>query len=89
MAKRSLCEICGAGGVTALELERRRVLLCRAHAGQVLSAELRSIDELRRLFVEQDGRRALLARRARDERRMFPPRPEGRRRSEGRRQTDA
>jgi hypothetical protein len=89
MARNSTCEICGARAAAPLDLEDRRVSLCRTHADQALSAHARSVDELRRLFVEPNGRRALLARRARDERRMFPPRPEGRRLDEGRRQTDA
>jgi hypothetical protein len=89
MARKSTCEICAARAAIPLDLEERRVSLCRTHADQALSAEACSVDELRRLFLEPDGRRALLARRAKDERRMFPPRPEGRRLDEGRRQTDA
>jgi len=88
MGRRATCEICGEPTTTALELDRRRVQLCRAHADAALAARASSFEELRALFVEPQGRRALLTRRAKDERRVFPPRPEGRRHDDGRRQTD-
>lgn len=83
------CEICGASaGVSGVDLGTRIVVLCNAHAREARLAHVASPEALRALFVESDGRRALLSRRARDERRAFPPRPEGRRRTLGRRQTD-
>lgn len=84
------CELCGAAAVAASSLEDglRRVLLCRQHAESAHAAGATSIEAVRALFVESDGRRALLPRRA-DERRLFPPRPEGRRLARGRRKTDA
>jgi hypothetical protein len=84
------CEICGASatGVSGVDLGTRVVVLCSAHARDARLAHVASPEALRELFVESDGRRALLPRRARDERRTFPPRPEGRRRTLGRRQTD-
>jgi hypothetical protein len=54
----------------------------------------RTYDELRALFREQPdaespwGRRSLLERRDADDRRAFPPRPEGRRMTGGRRSSD-
>jgi hypothetical protein len=85
-----LCEICGAaaGAASSLTDGMRRVLLCRAHAESARQAGADSIEALRALFVESGGRRALLARRATHERRLFPPRPEGRRIARGRRSTD-
>ena len=82
------CEICLKPPVIDLDLEDRQVHLCTAHAREARAANVTSTDELRRLFVESDGRRALLARRAADERRLFPPRPEGRRHDDGRRESD-
>jgi len=72
---------------SSIEDGTRRVFLCPMHAQQAESAGAESIDALRTLFVEVDGRRALLARRA-TERRLFPPRPEGRRLERGRRSSD-
>jgi len=90
MKRSRVCEICGAAASAASSIEdgERRVLLCRAHAENAQAAGAASIEELRALFVEADGRRALLARRAPLERRMFPPRPEGRRIARGRRKSD-
>ena len=84
------CEICGASaaGVSGVDLGTRIVVLCSVHAREARLARVASPEALRALFVESEGRRALLPRRARDERRTFPPRPEGRRRALGRRQTD-
>jgi hypothetical protein len=83
------CEICGAAASAASSLTdgMRRIQLCGAHAQSARTAGAASIEAVRALFVESDGRRALLARRA-TERRLFPPRPEGRRLARGRRKTD-
>jgi hypothetical protein len=91
MKRTRACEICGAAAAAASSLTdgMRRIFLCRAHAESARTAGATSLDALRALFVEADGRRALLARRAPRERRMFPPRPEGRRVARGRRSTDA
>jgi hypothetical protein len=89
MKRTRACEICGAAAVAASSLEDglRRILLCRPHAESAHAAGAASVEAVRALFVESDGRRALLARRA-TERRLFPPRPEGRRLARGRRKTD-
>lgn len=67
-------------------------MLCREHAGAVAIRMPRTWDELRELFAGAGGtdRRSPLARRAGlpDERRVFPPRPEGRRTGTGRRTGD-
>jgi hypothetical protein len=90
MKRTRVCEVCGAAASAASTLDDglRRVVLCRAHAESAREAGAASIEAVRALFVESGGRRALLARRA-DERRLFPPRPEGRRLARGRRKTDA
>jgi len=87
---RGQCEVCGGsiGGVARLDLGSRAIVLCREHAERARIAEADSPEALHALFVEADGRRALLDRRAPEERRLFPPRPEGRRHDAGRRQSD-
>jgi hypothetical protein len=91
MSRKRSCEVCGeaSGALTSIDSDLRRVVLCQAHAESAQREGTRSVEALRALFVEAEGRRALLARRAEDERRMFPPRPEGRRLSRGRRKSDA
>jgi hypothetical protein len=83
-----------SGKLSRVVVEGRAVRLCRAHAAVVASAMPRTFDELRALFREQPsesspwGRRSKLERRASDDRRAFPPRPEGRRMTGGRRASD-
>jgi hypothetical protein len=52
------------------------------------SLPVESLSELRRLFRESGGKRSLLERRQELDRRVFPARPEGRRRNGGRRSSD-
>ena len=90
------CEVCanhGPSGKTAKKLrrvlvEKRVVALCEDHARVVTDAGIETLDELAALFPEPSGQRSLVSRRAPLDRRVFPPRPEGRRRSLGRRSTD-
>ena len=75
--------------------------LCRTHAAMVASVLPGTFEELRAVFrgiasplqvgASGDGeeRRSPIARRAELDRREFPPRPEGRRASSGRRVGDA
>jgi len=71
-------------------LDRRILSLCDEHASAVERTGAETLDELRALFQEPDGARSRVDRRAPVDRRMFPPRPEGRRRApSGRRSTDA
>jgi hypothetical protein len=70
-----------------LVVEGRIVALCDEHATAVGHARSKSLDVLRELFREKDGKRSLLDRRSPLDRRLFPPRPEGRRRV-GRREKD-
>lgn len=67
----------------------RIVALCDAHADQLRRSGMNDVEGLRELFVETGGRRSLVGRRSPLDRRVFPPRPEGRRRSAGRRHDDA
>lgn len=71
-----------------LLIEDRIVALCNDHADAATREGVESLEELRALFAEDQGRRSLVDRRSPLDRRMFPPRPEGRRRSFGRRTTD-
>ncbi|HLV68635.1 MAG TPA: hypothetical protein VKY73_22615 [Polyangiaceae bacterium] len=66
----------------------RIVALCQSHAECVERNGVADLEALRALFTEADGRRSLIERRAPLDRRVFPPRPEGRRRGNGRRSND-
>ena len=89
------CEVCKslkaaertAGNAELHWLSDGWVALCEEHAAQARIGDMACVQDVRRRFREADGRRALLARRS-GERRAFPPRPEGRRRSTGRRRAD-
>ncbi|MBK7585405.1 MAG: hypothetical protein IPI67_35090 [Myxococcales bacterium] len=67
----------------------RIVALCTQHADQLRRSGARDVDDLRQVFSEGDGKRSLVGRRSPLDRRVFPPRPEGRRRGDGRRADDA
>jgi hypothetical protein len=84
-------------------IQGRALCLCRAHAGTVAAAMPETFEEMRALFVglprnappsassataTATERRSPISRRNPDERRVFPPRPEGRRLGGGRRATD-
>lgn len=98
-----VCEVCAALALSETDgarapavarptrrmlIEERVLSLCDQHAAVIELARVRTLDELRELFRETEGRRALLQRRAALDRRMFPPRPEGRRMGGGRRVSD-
>lgn len=68
---------------------RRIVSLCDAHARELRASGADDVEQLAALFSEPGGRRSLIGRRAPLDRRVFPPRPEGRRCSAGRRHDDA
>jgi len=87
--------------ISRLVMEGRPIPLCRDHAGIVAAARPASLEELRTLFVGATidieamirtglmvERRSPISRRESDDRRAFPPRPEGRRRGYGRRTSD-
>jgi hypothetical protein len=86
----SPCELCSYSGQHGDAAEpwafgERLVWLCPEHRARAEAAP--SEDALRELFREPDGQRCLLPRRN-EERRVFPPRPEGRRKGNGRRRAD-
>lgn len=94
------CELCPALKTRATAAEHRpklrRVLvgervvaLCEKHADLVRKQAPATVEELRKAFPERRGNRSLLERRAPLDRRAFPPRPEGRRASSGRRASDS
>jgi hypothetical protein len=69
-------------------VHERIIAVCDDHA--LLASGARSIEELRGLFIEGRGRRSLVDRRSPLDRRLFPPRPEGRRaKPQGRRKSDS
>lgn len=62
--------------------------LCAEHAQAFREYRPETIGGVASLFPEDTGKRSLVSRRAPLDRRQFPMRPEGRRRSAGRRVTD-
>jgi len=88
------CEVCTALGVDGVKGRRvlvaeRLVSLCTAHRRVLASLPVAGVAELRTLFRERGGKRSLVDRRMELDRRIFPARPEGRRRRAGRRTGDA
>lgn len=83
-----------ATGMSRVVIGGRAVSLCRSHAATVALKMPKTFDDLRQLFVSESERgplgerRSPLSRRIPDDRRAFPPRPEGRRAASGRRATD-
>lgn len=100
----SCCAVCGSGETTGSRMSRvviegRSLELCRSHTATVVASMPETFEDLRALFVgltplaaappgRKEERRSPIDRRAAENRRMFPPRPEGRRRGEGRRAGD-
>jgi len=77
-----------SGRLRRMLVGERIIALCEPHFARASDARAPSLEALRASFVEDAGRRSLLSRRAPLDRRVFPARPEGRRRSTGRRATD-
>jgi hypothetical protein len=91
------CLICAARGrartppnrLSRVTIEGRTLTLCRDHAARVAVRMPTTWDELRAMFIVPSDRRSPIPRRLdAAERRVFPPRPEGRRRANGRRGVD-
>jgi hypothetical protein len=75
--------------MSRVTVEARSLALCREHAGQVAIHMPKTWEDLRSLFAFGGELRSALPRRLEyEDRRVFPPRPEGRRLSFGRRQSD-
>jgi hypothetical protein len=97
-ADASGCLVCTARGVSRrpspnrisrVTIQSRSVMLCREHAGLVAIHMPKTWDELCAMFSGPVDRRSPIPRRTDyDDRRVFPPRPEGRRKSYGRRRFD-
>ncbi len=94
MARR--CEVCESLSPEAAPTRRlqrflvegRVLALCGGHAQTFREQRPETIVGVALLFSEDAGQRSLVSRRAPLDRRQFPMRPEGRRRSAGRRATD-
>ena len=98
------CAVCGGRAMLGTRMSRvvvegRALELCRTHASTVVAAMPETFEDLRALFVgagvdlnarpfPEPDRRSPIHRRETEDRRVFPPRPEGRRRSGGRRAGD-
>jgi hypothetical protein len=75
--------------MSRVTVEARSLALCREHAGQVAIHMPKTWEELRSLFAMGSEPRSPVPRRHEyEDRRVFPPRPEGRRLSFGRRNSD-
>jgi len=93
------CLVCTARGrsqkpspyrTSRVTVQAKSLLLCREHAGLVAIQMPKTWEELRAVFAARIDRRSPIPRRVdNDDRRVFPPRPEGRRRSFGRRKSDS
>lgn len=86
------CEVCeGLGDSTRGEprfvrIEGRILVLCEDHSRQCDGVH--RLDDVYAMFREGSGARSGLGRRSPVARRVFPPRPEGRRMGSGRRLDD-
>ncbi len=80
--------VLGRHRVKMVLVENRILALCEHHIDELLSAGASTMAAVQALFHEADGARSLVSRRAPLNRRVFPPRPEGRRVQGGRRAGD-
>jgi hypothetical protein len=100
---RTGCAVCGAAptgsaGLSRVIIQGRALWLCLDHATTVAVAMPETFEQMRALFAvpaaqaagahSKTDRRSPIDRRRRDDRRVFPPRSEGRRMAYGRRATD-
>lgn len=94
MARR--CEVCESlspeappvRGLQRFLIEGRVLTLCAEHAHTFREQRPDTLHGVAELFKEESGQRSLIGRRAPLDRRQFPMRPEGRRRTSGRRASD-
>jgi hypothetical protein len=83
------CEVCSSKlRIRRVLVQDRVVALCDEHAAEVRVSGASTLEALCALFPETGGQRSRIDRRSPLDRRVFPPRPEGRRRSAGRRAHD-
>ncbi len=86
----SSCIVCGKpGAVSAVEVAGKPVDLCHEHVRTLEREATRSFDSLAVLRAAPGIDKRLEVDRRRDDRRMFPPRPELRRSNQGRRDDDS
>lgn len=103
LARCAACGTTDALGVSTsrVVVDGRTVALCRPHAAMVAASLPRTFEELREVFAGLESplhgadappggreRRSPISRRDAQDRREFPPRPEGRRMRAGRRASD-
>jgi hypothetical protein len=85
------CEVCSTlgwpqkGPGKRVLVGERLVTLCASHARVLPNLPKAGMSELRQVFKERQGNRSLIDRRQELDRRVFPARPEGRRRGRERR----
>jgi hypothetical protein len=87
--KRECCAVCAdTRQLTGIVVAERVLFLCGVHAAKLGKRAPRDFDDLAALFARPGLDRRTGPDRRRAERRMFPPRPELRRQSFGRRDDD-
>ena len=86
---RTTCARQRATPLTRVLIEDRVVALCESHLAEVEQAGIERLSDLFVLFKDQSGQRGAPERRSPLDRRVFPPRPEGRRYGGGRRIDDS
>ncbi len=77
--------VMGKHRIKRVLIESRIFALCEHHVSELLASGASTVAAVQALFREAEGSRSLVSRRAPLNRRVFPPRPEGRRATVGRR----
>ena len=85
-AKCAIC--CDTSDLTGVIVGEQQLFLCAAHAARLGSTPVASYEDMAALFAASGLDRRAGSERRRRARRVFPPRPEGRRHNRGRRTGD-